>query len=290
MNRIKQSWIGTIPLFIILLISVFGLLVVFYSIAYHFVSNSLPIWASIIVSVICSFALFALFLNIPLPRKRENPAIDLDLKDKIAEGAWCSVYMKSNDSARVVKQLFFCGWGHNDYRKHKALVIGKEKICGKWNPLVLWFLHYYMILYQLIGLKRRLKFEKQIEALPSTFNVSNKKLRYEQTFVPKELNKENCPKDIVEQFEKLNTDLIKRGLYLDDVHAGNVRVTDDGRIQIVDGELYSGGEEWIKSKLVVLFNGEMVTNMEKVLGNDRIVAWVDHRKRVDEVVKTALNL
>jgi len=83
----------------------------------------------------------------------------------------------------------------------------------------------------------------------------------------------------------LNDDLERCGLYIDDVHARNVRLTVDGKIKIVDGELYSGGEEWIKSKMVVLFNGEMVSNMENVLGNNRIVAWVDHRQRVDEIVK-----
>jgi hypothetical protein len=33
----------------------------------------------------------------------------------------------------------------------------------------------------------------------------------------------------------------------------------------------------------------MVSNMEKVLGNDRIIAWVDHRERVDNIVKKAFN-
>lgn len=142
-----------------------------------------------------------------------------------------------------------------------------------------------MILYQMIGLKRRLKFEKQIEALPETYNVSNRKLRYEQKLVPVEMNEDSCPEDLNDQFKKLNDELEKSGLYLDDVHLGNVRLTNDGKIKIIDGELYSGGEEWIKSKLVVLFNGEMVSNMGKVLGNQRIVAWVDHRKRVNDLFK-----
>ena len=142
----------------------------------------------------------------------------------------------------------------------------------------------------MIGLKRRMKFEQTIDALPTTSSVSYMGLRYEQTFVTKELTVENCPEDIVEQFKKLNKDLERCGLYLDDVHARNVRLTQSGRIQIVDGELYSGGEEWIKSKLVVLINGAMVSNMEKVLGNDRIIAWVDHRERVDHIVKKAFSI
>ena len=290
MKTDKQPWIGTIPFFVMLLAFVTGLLVIFFFLSYNIFAPYLPLWASLSLSIISSFMLFALFLNIPIPRRKNDPASDLSSTDKIAEGAWCSVYRKPNEKDRVVKQLYFCGWGHNDYRKHRAFVIGKEKICGKWNPLILWFLHNYMLLYQMIGLKRRLRFEHAIPALPTTYNVDYKGLRYEQTYVPKELTVENCPKDIVEQFKKLNADLERCGLYIDDVHARNVRLTEDGQIQIVDGELYSGGEEWIKSKLVVLFNGEMVSNMEKVLGNDRIIAWVDHRERVDSIVtKAALN-
>lgn len=278
MKKSKQPWIGTIPLFIGILAFAMELLFVFFLIIQLVLSLYLPIWASLTGSIIGSFILFALFLNAPLPRRRKDPTSDLNIEDKIAEGAWCSVYLKKSDKNLVVKQLCFCGWGHNDYRKHKALVIGKEKICGKWNPLILCFLHNYMLLYQMIGLKRRLRFEQTIDALPTTYNVNYTGLRYEQTFVSKELTVENCPEDIVAQFKKLNEDLERCGLYLDDVHARNVRLTENGQIQIVDGELYSGGEEWIKSKLVVLINGAMVSNMEKVFGNDRIIAWVDHRK------------
>ena len=290
MKQPKQPWMGTIPLFVGILVFTLGLLFVFFLITYLPLSLYLPRWISLSGSIIASFILFALFLNIPIPRRKKDPTSDLNINDKIAEGAWCSVYMKKSDKNLVVKQLYFCGWGHNDYRKHKALVIGKEKICGKWNPLILWFLHNYMLLYQMIGLKRRMKFEQTIDALPTTSSVSYMGLRYEQTFVTKELTVKNCPEDIVEQFKKLNKDLERCGLYLDDVHARNVRLTQSGRIQIVDGELYSGGEEWIKSKLVVLINGAMVSNMEKVLGNDRIIAWVDHRERVDHIVKKAFSI
>ena len=254
-------------------------------ITFYYTKSILPLWGSILLSVIGGIIGFGLFLNIPIRRRKEDPAKDLKDHNQIAEGAWCNVYRKKDDPKTVIKQLYFCGWGHNDYTKHEAFVIGKEKICGKWNPLVLWFLHYYMILYQLIGLKRRKRFEHVIEALPATYNVSNAKLRYEQTFVPHELTEENCPSDIREQFQQLNDELEACGLYLDDVHARNVRLTDNGRVRIVDGELYSGGEEWFKSKLVVLFNGDMVSSMEKVLGNERIVAWVDHRTSVDDIVK-----
>lgn len=290
MKQPKQAWMGTIPLFVGILLFTLGLLFVFFLITYLPLSLYLPRWATFTGSIIASFILFALFLNIPIPRRKKDPTSDLNINDKITEGAWCSVYMKESDKKLVVKQLYFCGWGHNDYRKHKAFVIGKEKICGKWNPLILWFLHNYMLLYQMIGLKRRMKFEQTIDALPTTSSVSYMGLRYEQTFVTKELTVENCPEDIVEQFKKLNEDLERCGLYLDDVHARNVRLTQNGQIQIVDGELYSGGEEWIKSKLVVLINGAMVSNMEKVLGNDRIIAWVDHRERVDHIVKKAFSI
>ena len=52
-------------------------------------------------------------------------------------------------------------------------------------------------------------------------------------------------------------------------------------------ELYSYGEESWKSKSVMFFNGETVSNMERVLGNERIVAWVDHRMSVNDIVSNS---
>lgn len=284
MSKDKQSWIGTVPIFLFIVSMIFILWFVFFALSCWITIDLLPLWLSIFCSFFLAFICYALFLNIPIPRRRKDPASDLNQIKKIAEGAWCSVYRKSQESSKVIKQLFFCGWGHNDYRNHRALVLGKEKICGRWNPFVLWFLHYFMIYYQLLGLKRRLAFEHRVEALPTTYNVNYFRLRYEQEYVPHPLTVKNCPSDIEEQFKKLNSELAQVGLYIDDVHAGNVRLTHDGRIRIIDGELYSEGEESWKSKSVMFFNGETVSNMERVLGNERIVAWVDHRMSVNNIV------
>jgi len=197
----KQSWIGTIPLFVVIVLLFLLVLIGSFCFSFYLFHNLLPLWLSISVCIVIAFVSFGLFLNIPLPRKRNNPVEDLDLKDKVTEGAWCSVYMKKGDPTRVVKQLFYCGWGHNDYRKHQAFVVGKEKVCGKWNPLVLWFLHNYMILYQIIGLKRRQKYEVGIEAIPETYKIDVFGLRYEQEYVSNELTVLNCPEDIEEQFK-----------------------------------------------------------------------------------------
>lgn len=284
MIRNVINWLGTIPLFIFLVTLFTMVFLMGATLTYLISSNFAPIWLSSILAFFGGLVFFGLFLNIPIPRRKKDPMIDLNNNDLIASGAWCKVYHKAGDKAKVVKQLYPCGWGHNDYTKHQAFVIGKEKICGKWNPLVLWFLHNYMLLYQLIGLKRRIRIERDIEGLPTTYYVNNGQLRYEQEYVDFPLTVETCPSDIREQFKQLNEDLERQGMYIDDVHAGNVRITKNGKIKIVDGELYSGGEEWVKSKVVVLFNGAMVSNMESVLGCERIIAWVDHRLSVDEVV------
>ncbi|MFT5602283.1 MAG: hypothetical protein ACI9N1_002536 [Flavobacteriales bacterium] len=283
-EKIKMRWMGTIPLFVVMLAVIFmvwlSCFVLSWKILIGFGVASAWILSSFSIPI--SILFFVLILNIRIPRKRTNPSVDLSEDDIISEGAWTKVF-REKDSKRVVKQLYFCGWGHNDYTQHKSPIIG-SKICGKWNPLSLWFLHYYMILYQIIGLYRRVRFEHQIDAFPSTINIQWKKLRYEQSFVLSELTPENCPTDIQEQFENLNRQLKESGLYIDDIHARNVRINEEGKIKLVDGELYSEGEEWIKSKLVVLFNGPVVSGMMPVLGQDRIIAWVDHRQTVDDVV------
>lgn len=282
----KQRWIGTIPIFLFIISGIFGLVIALFIIGLN-LFTFLNIYLSILLSLLFAAVTFLLILNIPIPRRRQDPTNDLNSSELIAEGAWCSVYQLREEKDKVIKQIYPCGWGHNDYTQHMAPVVGKPKICGKWNPLCLWVIHSYMVWYQMIGLRRRLKFEHQIDAIPQTSCVSSTNLRYEQPHIPLEFNEENCPQDAVEQFKLLNDQLVACGLYLDDVHARNVRVTTNGKIQIIDGELYAGGEEWIKSGLVKLFNGEVVSGMEKVLGNERIVAWVDHRQSVDDVVRNS---
>ena len=98
------------------------------------------------------------------------------------------------------------------------------------------------------------------------------------------MTSDNIPGDIVEQFMQLNNDLERCGLYIDDIHAGNVRLTENGKIRIVDGELYTDGEMFVKNILVKEIDNR-IDSMQPVLGCNRIIRWVDHRLSVDEVVK-----
>ena len=105
-----------------------------------------------------------------------------------------------------------------------------------------------------------------------------------QDYVAKPLTSENIPEDIVEQFMQLNNDLERCGLHIDDIHAGNVRLTENGEIRIVDGELYTDGEMLVKNFLVKGIDNR-VDSMQPVLGCNRIIRWVDHRLSVDEIVR-----
>ena len=109
MKKSKQAWMGTIPLFVAILLFTLGILFAFFLISYLQLSHYFPLWISLPLSLIAAFILFAAFLNIPIPRRRKDPISDLNINDKIAEGAWCSVYMKKSDKNLVVKQLYFCG-------------------------------------------------------------------------------------------------------------------------------------------------------------------------------------
>ena len=283
MSKNKAAWIGTIPLFIFFLLIIAGLFVGISLFTYSFLDELIPSWLAVGLSILGGLMGLLLILNIPLPRKRRNPFEDLEKFEKIAEGAWTNVYRDPNRPDIVIKQLYFIGWGHNDYSQHWAPVFG-NKICGKWNPLALWVIHNYMILYQIIGLKRRIKFEKDLIGFPKTVSVNWIKLRYVQQFVPNELDEKYCPDDICEQLAQINASLIGVGLMVDDVHAKNIRVDESGRIQIVDGELYTIGEDHIKDRLVTFFNGSVVKGMHKVNGNSNIIAWTDHRTSVDEII------
>ena len=200
--------------------------------------------------------------------------------DLINTGMWTQIF-KFNEKL-VIKQLFRCGWGHNDYNKHSAPIIGAKK-CGKWNPLILNLMHNVMLIYQMIGIHRRRIYEHQIEFIPRTYLTPGKSYRYLQEYVSKPLTQSNVPDDILEQFIELNNDLERAGLYIDDVHAGNVRLNINDRIRIVDGEIYTNGEVYIKNILVKGID-ERIEGMESVLGCNRIIRWVDNRTSVNEIV------
>jgi hypothetical protein len=283
MSHKKATWIGTIPLFVFFLAMFAGLCVIISYMTFSFLNVRMAFFLALFLAIVSGILGLLLILNIPIPRKRKNPFSDLEKFEKIAEGAWTKVYRDASRPDVVIKQLYFIGWGHNDYSQHWAPVLG-NKICGKWNPLALWVIHNYMILYQLIGLKRRLKFENELMGFPKTISMNWRKLRYEQAYVPYELNERNCPDYICEQLADINASLIRSGLMVDDVHAKNIRVDVKGKIQIVDGELYTIGEDHIKDKLVTFFNGAVVKGMHKVNGNSNIIAWTDHRTSVDEII------
>lgn len=275
----KANWSGTLYLFIISTVVLISPFFLFYSYIFYYLSDLiLPL--RLIISFILTIFLSILILNIRLPRKKINPASDLLNLKLIDTGMWTEIFQLNDEI--VVKQLFRCGWGHNNYNGHKAPIIG-EKMCGEKNPIALLIMHNLMLIYQMIGIHRRKLYEHQIEAIPRTYTVSGKPFRYHQEYVPKPLDIENIPKDIESQFLLLNEQLKKSGLYIDDIHAGNVRIDSNGKIKLVDGELYTDGEVFVKNFLVNSID-DRLSGMEPVLGCDRIIRWIDNRLSVDETI------
>ena len=272
-------WEGTLIEFMIfIIVLIIGILSLFFNIFYRL--DGVDISLRIILSIIFSLITLIIILNIRIPRIRKNPALDIMNLDLINTGMWTQIF-KFNEKL-VIKQLFRCGWGHNDYNKHRSPIIGVKK-CGKWNPLILNLMHNIMLVYQMIGIHRRRIYEHQIEFIPRTYLTPGKSYRYLQEYVSKPLTEYNVPDDILEQFIELNNDLERAGLYIDDVHAGNVRLNINDRIRIVDGEIYTDGEVYIKNILVKGID-ERIEGMESVLGCNRIIRWVDNRTSVNEIV------
>ena len=277
----KAPWLGTLPLFLAALLSLFlveGLTFwLTWELLQYRIEKPMALISAIILLIISNLAI----LNLKIPRHSKDPSSDIRNRGIIASGAWTEVF--PDGKGRVVKQLFRCGWGHNDYSMHRVPVLG-SKICGKRNPLALVIIHKIMLLYQMVGINRRMIYQDFIEAIPGTEIPSRGKYRYTQELAPFPLSSVSGADSIMVQLSDLNSQLRKSGLNLDDIHAGNVRLAENGEIKIVDGELYTDGEVLIKTILVRLFDGRRVSGMEPVLGFDRIVRWVDDRTSVDEVL------
>tara|TARA_B100000029_G_C17039390_1_gene765329 strand:- start:86 stop:514 length:429 start_codon:yes stop_codon:yes gene_type:complete len=141
-----------------------------------------------------------------------------------------------------------------------------------------------MLIYQMIGIKRRVIYQDFIRALPKTKLENGAPYRYSQEWVPHKFVKENLPLNVRSQMRLLQEDLIRVGLWIDDMHAGNFRINDCGEILAIDGELYTDGEVFLKNLLVRLVDGRQVKGMVPVLDCARIVRWVDHRPSVDGIV------
>ncbi len=276
----KAPWLGSLPFFLIVLTSLFSIEALFFcflkELIFYKMDGPIGAFSTIFIFVLANL----LLLNLRISRYSKDPAADLRERGIIARGAWTEIFPQ--DEENVVKQLFRCGWGHNDYSMHRSPVIG-SKICGPRNPLALVVMHNLMLMYQMVGIERRRIYYDSIEAIPWTGIPGRERFRYSQELVPISLDDSTLPEDYKKQFEKLNSQLRECGLNLDDIHAGNVRLSQNGRIRIVDGELYTDGEVLIKTILVRIFDGRRVTGMEPVLGLDRIIRWVDQRTSVDEI-------
>ena len=275
----RASWAGTLWVFLLVLI-----IVAFIELALFMGIYLLLPLEGIILGIGSLFTWMVVNLcifNLRIPRYALDPAADLRNMEKISVGMWTEVFHENEEW--VTKQLFRCGWGHNDYVRHRVPIIG-SKICGKWNPLGLVTIHVVMLIYQMIGIKRRIIYQDFIPALPKTRLVFERPYRYSQEWIPKEFTEESVPVDIQSQMNEFQNDLSLTGLTIDDMHAKNFRINDRLEIQAIDGELYTDGEVFLKTVLVRLFDGRQVKGMESVLGCNRIVRWVDHRPSVDDLV------
>lgn len=275
----KASWSGTLWLFL----AVIALLVLIEVGLFIALASTLPFdgVGLLVVTIIAWTLVNFIVLNLRLPRVRQDPAADLRSQEKLAEGMWTEIFHQKE--GWVTKQLFRCGWGHNDYVRHRLPVLG-SKICGTWNPLILVIVHAAMLVYQMVGVHRRIIHQDFVSALPATDVDPSRPFRYNQARVPSKLTAENLPEDIREQMARFHQDLAAVGLSIDDMHADNFRVDVDGTIKAIDGELYTDGEVFLKTLLVRLIDGRQVKGMQAVLGHSRIVRWVDHRAAVDDLV------
>tara|TARA_B100001750_G_scaffold245033_1_gene263712 strand:- start:805 stop:2205 length:1401 start_codon:yes stop_codon:yes gene_type:complete len=275
----RASWAGTLWIFLFLIV----MIVIIESTLFIVIYWLLPVGGVALAagSLGTWFVVNMCILNVRIPRYPHDPAGDLRHQNKIADGMWTEIFHEKD--GWVTKQLFRCGWGHNDYVRHRVPVVG-SKICGKWNPLALVIIHAAMLVYQMIGIKRRIIYQDFVRALPKTRLEFESPYRYSQEWVPNKFIVENVPSDARAQMSELQEDLVRVGLSIDDMHAGNFRINDHSKILAIDGELYTDGEVFLKNLLVLLFDGRQVKGMTPVLGCTRIVRWVDHRPSVDDIV------
>ena len=280
-----------------------GILIFFQEyLAIPIITITILIIMSIIFAIKKNFYMVALFIGIliflyiitciiPMPAKWffEDYNDSLDNKDIMIKGTWTTVYKPHN--GKVVKQISAPGVSHNNF-SHVALPTPFRTCERNSCTFVTMMAHRISTRFMLLSLHRIKELDSKF--FPKIYEIDDEKRRVIQEYVPYELNKETCPVDWKEQLKEFNIELKKNGYYVDDVHSKNWMVTEDGRLKVVDGELYTESELNIQQSLLNAIDGSQDGVAKGHKNASNILHWKDGRPNIenicnDEIESTGIN-
>ena len=239
---------------------------------------------SLLLSII--FISIIIFITlIPIPPILFFPDHGSELKKKYKEpyieGTWTDVYIK--DKKTVIKQLGNPGIKHTNYT-HVSLPT-PFRICKKHSctiPIII--SHKVSLYYTIKSIKRIISLNDKIPYFAKIYNLDEKKLRYEQEYIPYML-KDFCPNNWKEQLNDFNNLLKKYGYYIDDVHSKNFGVSEEGILKVFDCEVYTKKELKLQQSLLNIIDGSQKGKANGYKNASNILHWNDGRPGIEDICK-----
>lgn len=262
--------------------SIIFFLLIFIFLIFYFIFNK-KYKSSIILSGIFIFIIIFITL-VPIPTIFIYPDHGKYLKknkELLVSGTWTDVYVK--DKNTVIKQLGNPGIKHTNY-KHVFLPTPFRE-CHKLSctiPVII--AHKVALHYTLNSLKRIIELNDKIPYFAKIYNLDEKKLRYEQEYIPYML-KNKCPNNWKEQLNDFNNLLKKYGYYIDDVHSKNFGVTKDGILKVFDCEVYTKEELKVQQQLLNIIDGSQTGKAKGYMNASNIIHWNDGRPGIEDICK-----
>ena len=159
------------------------------------------------------------------------------------------------------------------------------RLCNKLSctiPVII--AHKVTINNMLNSVKRIMKLNDKIPYFAKIYKLDEKKLRYEQEYIPYML-KDFCPNNWKEQLIDFNNLLKKYGYYIDDVHSKNFGVSKDGILKVFDCEVYTKQELKVQQKLLNIAYGSQKRKVKGYMNASNILYWHNGIQGIEDVCK-----
>ena len=135
-----------------------------------------------------------------------------------------------------------------------------------------------------ISIIRQKQLEKELdEFFPKIYYIDSKKKRIICDKIENKLTKETCPKDFTKQIKKLNDILVRLGLYLDDLHQENIMVDNNGKLKIIDGEIYTKDEFNTQKEIMNNIDNGQKEPSKPYKNASNIYYWVTKNKNGEDI-------
>ena len=245
----------------------------------YFFSTKRPRIAFFILCGLVIIIILVLCLPLPTEFFFKDYNEELNPKDKLINGTWTNVY-KHPDNNKIIKQIAAPGVSHCDFA-HVKLPTLFTYCSRKSCTLPCMIAHRIATSVMCKSIERIINMNSKF--FPKIYEYDKEKRRYVCEKISNELTLETRPIDYETQLQEINRELEKYDYYLDDVHSRNWMVDDNGKLKIVDCEVFTKSELDFQQKLLGKIDDSQDGAAQPHKNASRILHWIDGRPNIETI-------